>query len=77
MVLMRFLDWLALRIIKRRGRSIDDLLYDINSLCFAILARTASQRQQHLANKIMEDVAIAARIRERINGGTQKGTSLR
>ena len=69
-MLMRFADWLALRIIMRRGRSFDELLYIIKRICMYMLTRTESERAKALANGIMEELDLLVTNRRRRNGGT-------
>ena len=69
-MLMRFADWLALRIIMRRGRSFDELLYIIKRICMYMLTRTESERAKALVNGIMEELDLLVTNRRRRNGGT-------
>ena len=57
-MLSRIADEIALRILLRRGRSVDTLLYLIKRICMVILDRTQSERSQILANSIMDELAI-------------------
>lgn len=66
---MRFADWLALRIIMRRGRSVDHLIYIIKRICMGILSRTESERSKILANSIMDELSILVMNRRSRNGG--------
>ena len=67
-MLSRLADRIALRILLRRSRSVDEMLYLIKRICMVILDRTQSERSMIVANNIMDELSILVRNRRSRNG---------